>query len=117
MAWARAQTYCQPIYELCDKTMGNILAPVWTVRNTVVRLVCRTVFICLCAFIAAMFPFFGCCPCACAVTSAHGCPSVESHILPVMPRLLDWKFCSKGIVRRALSARLFVSLSGSYGKL
>lgn len=42
-----AQVYCQPIYEFCDKTFGNILAPTWCLKNTVVRLVCRTVFICL----------------------------------------------------------------------
>ena len=49
-----AQTYCHPVYELCDKTMGNILAPVWSLRNVAVRLVCRTVFICVCAFIGMM---------------------------------------------------------------
>lgn len=48
------QTYCQPVYELCDKTLGNILAPVWSLRNVVVRLVCRTIFICVCAFIGMM---------------------------------------------------------------
>ena len=50
----RAQTYCQPVYELCDKTLGDILAPVWSLRNVAVRLVCRTVFICVCAFIGMM---------------------------------------------------------------
>ena len=48
------QTYCQPVYELCDKTMGNILAPVWSLRNVAVRLVCRAIFICVCAFIGMM---------------------------------------------------------------
>jgi hypothetical protein len=46
------QVYCQPIYEACDKTFGNILAPVWCMKNTVVRLVCRTIFICLACLVS-----------------------------------------------------------------
>ncbi|BDA51000.1 GABA transporter 1 [Coccomyxa sp. Obi] len=66
MAWAFAalqligttQVYCQPIYEFCDKTWGDILAPTWCLKNTVVRLVCRTIFICFCTLIGSMLPFF-----------------------------------------------------------
>lgn len=47
------QVYCQPIYEACDKTFGNILAPTWNLKNTVVRLICRTVFICLCILVSS----------------------------------------------------------------
>ncbi|KAK9902210.1 hypothetical protein WJX75_007822 [Coccomyxa subellipsoidea] len=52
------QIYCQPIYEFGDKTFGNILAPTWTLKNTVVRLIFRTIFICICCLIGAMLPFF-----------------------------------------------------------
>ncbi|CAK0786011.1 hypothetical protein CVIRNUC_009224 [Coccomyxa viridis] len=51
--------YCQPLFESYDCQFGNILAPVWCFRNTMVRLVCRTLFIVVACFIACLLPFFG----------------------------------------------------------
>ena len=53
------QVYCQPLFESYDCQFGNILAPVWCFRNTMVRLVCRTLFIVVACFIACLLPFFG----------------------------------------------------------
>ena len=55
----RAQTYAQPVYEIFDKTLGNIYRPCWGLRNLAVRLVFRTAFIAFCCFIGALVPFFG----------------------------------------------------------
>ena len=57
LSWV--QVYCQPIFESFDNQFGNILAPVWCAKNTMVRLVCRSTCIILGCFIACLLPFFG----------------------------------------------------------
>jgi hypothetical protein len=56
---ACTQTYAQPVYEIFDKTLGNIYRPCWNFRNLMVRLIFRTAFIAFCCFIGALVPFFG----------------------------------------------------------
>ncbi|XP_042429908.1 probable GABA transporter 2 [Zingiber officinale] len=51
--------YSQVAYEILEKNTADIEQSKFSKRNLVPRLIVRTIYMVLCAFIAAMLPFFG----------------------------------------------------------
>lgn len=53
------KVYCQVAYEILEKKSADVRMGVFSLRNLLPRLVLRSMYIIICAFVAAMLPFFG----------------------------------------------------------
>eukprot|EP00253_Pinus_taeda_P022182 PITA_22182 len=56
---AIALVYSQVAYEIMEKKSADVKQSIFAMRNLLPRLVLRSLYIIVCAFIAAMLPFFG----------------------------------------------------------
>jgi len=57
--FAIALVYSQVAYEIMEKKSADVKQSIFAMRNLFPRLVLRSLYIVVCAFIAAMLPFFG----------------------------------------------------------
>ncbi|GLJ38216.1 hypothetical protein SUGI_0777930 [Cryptomeria japonica] len=57
--FAIALVYCQVAFEILEKKSADVRMGVFSLRNLLPRLVLRSLYIIICAFVAAMLPFFG----------------------------------------------------------
>ncbi|GLJ39567.1 hypothetical protein SUGI_0808390 [Cryptomeria japonica] len=57
--FAIALFYSQVAYEIMEKKSADVKKGIFAARNLILRLFLRTVYIVICAVIAAMLPFFG----------------------------------------------------------
>lgn len=57
--FAIAMVYSQVAYEIMEKKSADVKQSIFAMRNLLPRLILRSLYIIVCAFIAAMLPFFG----------------------------------------------------------